>query len=130
VFGNDSLSRAQVFRWHKDFVNGREMVEDEQRSGRPTSVRTNTNVDRVRAFIRQDRSLTIGKITDVININECTVHQIVTQDFFIKKVCAKMVPKNLNSDQKAPRNEVTAEILERLETEAGFLNRAITGDEM
>jgi hypothetical protein len=34
VFGNDSVSRAQVFRWHKDFVNGREMVEDEPRYGR------------------------------------------------------------------------------------------------
>jgi hypothetical protein len=62
AFGNDSLSRAQVFRWHKDFVNGREMVEDEPRSGRPASVRTSTNVDRVRAFIRQDRRLTIGMI--------------------------------------------------------------------
>jgi hypothetical protein len=26
AFGNDSLSRAQVFRWHKEFVNGREMA--------------------------------------------------------------------------------------------------------
>jgi hypothetical protein len=29
TFGNDSVSRAQVVRWHKDFVNGRETVEDE-----------------------------------------------------------------------------------------------------
>jgi hypothetical protein len=29
AFDNDSLSRAQVFRWHNDFVNGRETVEDE-----------------------------------------------------------------------------------------------------
>jgi hypothetical protein len=35
AFGNDSLSRAQVFRWFKEFVNDREMVEDEQGSGRP-----------------------------------------------------------------------------------------------
>jgi hypothetical protein len=28
AFGNDSLSRAQVYRWHKDFVNEREAVED------------------------------------------------------------------------------------------------------
>jgi hypothetical protein len=79
TFGTGSSSRAQVFRWHKDFVNGRETVEDERRSGRPASVAgTSTNVDSVRAFIRQDRRLTIRMIVDELNINECTVHQIVT----------------------------------------------------
>jgi transposase len=42
AFGNDSVSYAQVFRWHKDFVNRREVLEDEPRSGRPASVRTST----------------------------------------------------------------------------------------
>jgi hypothetical protein len=37
--------------------------------------------------------------------------------------------KNLNDDQKARRNEVSVEMLERLETESDFLNRVITGDE-
>jgi hypothetical protein len=59
VFGNDSLSRAQVFRWHKVFVIGREKVEDERQSGRPTSARASKNVDRVRAFIHQDQRLMI-----------------------------------------------------------------------
>jgi hypothetical protein len=39
AYGNYSVSRAQVFQWHKGFVNGREMVEDEPQSGRPASVR-------------------------------------------------------------------------------------------
>jgi hypothetical protein len=79
-------------------------------------VRTNTNVARVRAFI-QDRRLTIRIIADELNINEYMVHPIVTQDLNMRKVCAKMVPKNLNDDQKVRRNEVSAEMLERLETE-------------
>jgi hypothetical protein len=29
AFDNDSLTCAQVFQWHKDFVNEWEMVEDE-----------------------------------------------------------------------------------------------------
>jgi hypothetical protein len=37
--------------------------------------------------------------------------------------------KKINDDQKERRNEVSAEMLERLETEPGFLNRIITGDE-
>ena len=31
--GEHSLSRAQVFRWHKSFLEGREQVEDEPRAG-------------------------------------------------------------------------------------------------
>jgi hypothetical protein len=47
----------------------------------------------------------------------------------MRKVCAKMVPKNSNSNQKARRNEVSAEMLQRLQTEPDFLNPVITGDE-
>jgi predicted RNase H-related nuclease YkuK (DUF458 family) len=92
----------------------RETVEDEPRSGRFASVSTSTKVDRVRAFIRQDRRLTIRMTTDELNINEYAVHQIVIQFLKMRKVCAKMVAKNLNIDQKARRNEVSAEMLERL----------------
>jgi hypothetical protein len=55
AFGNDSLSRAKILRWNKGFVSGRGTVEDELRSGSPpppASVRTSTNVDLVRAFLR------------------------------------------------------------------------------
>jgi hypothetical protein len=45
-------------------------------------------------------------ITDEININEYTVHQIVTQDLNMRKVCPKMVPENMNDNQKAHRNKV------------------------
>jgi hypothetical protein len=40
-----------------------------------------------------------------------------------------MVLEKLNDDPKAGRNEVSTEMLQRLETERDFLNRFITGDE-
>jgi len=33
AYGEHSLSRAQVFRWHKSFLEGREQAEDEPRAG-------------------------------------------------------------------------------------------------
>jgi hypothetical protein len=66
-------------------------------------------------------------IADDLNINECTVHQIVAENLNTREACAKMVPKILNDDQKARRNELSAEILERLETEPDFHSRDITG---
>jgi hypothetical protein len=129
AFGNDSVPRAQVFRWHKDFVNGRETLEDEPRSGRHASVRTSRNVDRVRDFTCQVQRLTIRMIDNELNNNESMIHQIVTQDLNVRKVCARMSPKNLNDDQNARRNEVSVEMLERLETGPGFPTAVITGDE-
>jgi len=43
TFGGDALSRAQAFRWRKIFSEGRTFVEDEQRSGRPSTTRTSDN---------------------------------------------------------------------------------------
>jgi hypothetical protein len=37
AYGEHSLSRAQVFRWHKSFLEGREQLEDEPRAGRPST---------------------------------------------------------------------------------------------
>jgi hypothetical protein len=44
----------------------------------------------------------------------------------MRKVCAKIVPKNLNNKQNAGRNEVSAE---PLETKLDFLTWVITSDE-
>ena len=33
AFGDDAMSRAQAFCWHKMFSEGKTIVEDEERSG-------------------------------------------------------------------------------------------------
>jgi len=33
AYGEHALSRTQVFRWHNAYLDGRESVEDEPRSG-------------------------------------------------------------------------------------------------
>ena len=47
----------------------------------------------------------------------------------MRKVCAKMVPKNLTTEQKANRRDVCLDFLDRLEREPEFFSRVITGDE-
>ena len=55
AYGEHSLSRAQVFRWHKSFLEGREQVEAEPRAGRPSTSKTDDSVERVRSLVRSDR---------------------------------------------------------------------------
>jgi len=47
-FGDDAVSRAPTFRWHNMFSEGRTVVGDEQRSGRPSTTRTGDNTARLR----------------------------------------------------------------------------------
>ena len=47
----------------------------------------------------------------------------------MRKVCAKMVPKNLTTEQKSNRRDVYLDLLDRLEREPEFFSRVITGDE-
>jgi len=51
VYGDDSLSRSQVFEWFKMFEEGREEIGDDQRPGRPsTSKQTLTSKKSVKQF--------------------------------------------------------------------------------
>ncbi|VVC30289.1 Winged helix-turn-helix DNA-binding domain [Cinara cedri] len=90
VFGDEVLSRAQMFRWHKNFKNDRESVGDEPRSGRPVEARTDNNVQRVRTLVHQDRRLTVRMLADELNLKRETVRKILTDDLSMKKLCAKM----------------------------------------
>jgi len=68
-------------------------------------------------------------ISSELNLKRFTVHQILTQDLVMRKVWAKMVPKNLTTKQKANRRDVCLDLLDRLEREPEFYSRDITGDE-
>ena len=81
AYGEHSISRAQVFRWHKSFLEGREQVEDEPRVGRPSTSKMEDNVDRVRSLVSSDCRLTLRMISSDLNLNQFTIHQILTQDW-------------------------------------------------
>jgi len=55
AYGEHSLSRAQLFIWHKSFLEGREQVEDEPCAGRLSISKTEDNVERVRSLVRSDQ---------------------------------------------------------------------------
>ena len=80
AYGEHTLSRAQVFRWHKPFLEGQEQVEEEPRAGRPSTSKTDDNVERLRSLVRSDSRLTLRMISSELNLNGFTVRQILTQD--------------------------------------------------
>ena len=78
------------------------------RSGRPSTSKTDNSVEIVRALVRSDRLLTVRMIAIELNLNHTTVHQILTEELAMKKLCAKFVPKNLTIEQKDNREGVSS----------------------
>jgi len=68
-------------------------------------------------------------ISGELNLDRFIVHQILTQDLNMRKTCAKMVPKNLATEQKANQRDVYLDLLDRLEREPEFFIRVIASDE-
>jgi len=47
AYGEDCMSRARVFEWHKRFSEGRESLKDDDRPGHPCTAVTNDNIKKV-----------------------------------------------------------------------------------
>ena len=133
VNGHSYMSRTRVFEWHKRFVDGRLSVEDDAKPGRPCSVKTDVNIEKVRELVRElvrtDRRLTIRMMADQLGIDKELVRSILVDNLGMRKVCAKMVPRLLSEDQKTRRLHVCQDILQQLQTDATLLEKVITGDE-
>ena len=85
------------------FSEGRESVTDEERSGRPATNRTEENIAEIRQIFRENLRLTGRSIAEQVSIDRETVRKILTENLDIRKVCAKMVPKELTEEQKQRR---------------------------
>ena len=53
-------------------------------------------------------------MSDQLNLNSFTIHQILTEDLHMPKVCAKMVRKNLTTEQRDNRRNVCLDLLETI----------------
>ena len=76
AYGDQELPRSNVFRWY-----GREDIEDDPRSGRPTDCRNDNNVEMISQLLLQNCHLSLRMLADEVNIGKDTVRKIVVEDF-------------------------------------------------
>jgi len=126
VYGDNTMKKTAVYRWVKRFSEVRESVTDEERSGRPATNRTEENIAKIRQIVHENRRLTVRSVAEQVYIDSETVRKILTEDLDMRKVCAKMVPKELTVEQEQRRATIFQDLLERQDD---ILGRAITGDE-
>ena len=85
IYGDDCLSRTQVYGRFKRFKEGREEIGDDQRPGRPSTSKTDSNIEKVGEIVRQNRRLSIRAVAELINVDKETVGQILQNNFNTKK---------------------------------------------
>jgi len=88
-----ALSRSQVLKWYKAFSEGRESIKGEPRSGKPSTSKTDNNVEIVLALVWSDRRLTVRMIASELNLNHTTVHHILTWELAMKNSVQSLFPK-------------------------------------
>lgn len=128
-FGNDSLKKTAVYQWHERFTLGRESVEDDERSGRPSTSKTDENIAKVKEILVENRKLTIRELADDLNIAYGSVQDIIVNDLDLRRVAAKLVPKDLNFMQKRDRVDIAKDMISKAQSDPTFIKRIITGDE-
>ena len=69
TLGDDATALSTVKKWAAEFKRGRESLEDDPRSGRPSSVTTQENIDRIHQMVMNDKQLTISHLAYVISIS-------------------------------------------------------------
>jgi len=62
VYGDNAMSDGVVRKWVRMFNEGREKVQDEERSGRPSLVNDDL-VRKVKERVRDDRRFTISDLS-------------------------------------------------------------------
>lgn len=129
TFGDSTMSKTQVYDWYKSFKEGREEVNDLPRSGRPSTSSTEENVDKIKQMVLENRHYSLREIALEMNMSHETARHILVDVLGMRKVAARLVPKDLNFLQKVNRLKVAEDMLERVNSDPTFIKRIITGDE-
>ena len=100
VYGDSVPSFNTVTRWFNEFERGSQALEDEGRSGRPS---TSVNPDVISAaenLILEDRTSKVAQIAALIGVSVGSVEPIIHEHLRMSKVAARWVPRNLSSNNR------------------------------
>lgn len=129
AFGDALISKTRAYEWYRAFKGGRKVVEDLERSGRPSTSRMDENIDEVGKLLAIDRRMTLREMGEELGISHESVRTILRDVFGMRRVAARLVPKELNFLQKVHRKEVAEEMLQMVNSDPTIMKRIITGDE-
>ena len=82
------MGKTQVYEWFNRFKTDEVLVEDQPRFGRPSTSRTDENVEKVHHALLVDHLRTSDEISEITGVS---CQRILTEDLMIEGVAAKLV---------------------------------------
>lgn len=129
AYGDNALSKTRVYDWFSRFKVGDMSIDDQPRSGRPSTSRTDENVEKINILIREDRRRTIDQLCEMSGLSWSSIQRILSEDLNMRRIAAKFVPRLLTDDQRERRLQASLELRNQLNEDPDFFHKVITGDE-
>ncbi|XKL61874.1 hypothetical protein PGB90_001707 [Kerria lacca] len=130
IYGDKALSCVHIWKWCKQFQEGRTNLHNENRSGCP-SIITEELVNSVQEHILNGHRLTISDLYNLYpDLSIGTMFDIVRSCLQYRKICARWVPKELSSAHMELRFEASLDFFARNNEKGNdLMNRIVTCDE-
>ena len=102
-------------------------MEDEVRTGRSQTVRTERKIEEVVMLVRANRSQSVDDLAAAVRVSHGTCYRILTDDLNMSRVTQHSVPRVLAQDQRDDRMAICGDLISSTDDDPTFLNRIITG---
>ena len=117
VYGKDVMSKTQIFKWHKRFEKGREEVEDDPKTGRTSTMRTDENITSVKQLVRTDCRLPVRMISDELSLNKESVRTMLEGRPVILHFLAAFLKTFVPFEDLRPRHHIfTINLFQKFKT--------------
>jgi len=110
-------------------MDGQEKLEEDRRSGKPSTSRTAEMIEKVRQLVQCDRRMTIVELEQEVGISHGSIHAILSDDLKMRLVRAMFVLRQLTTDQMECRMMVVGDFFEESTHDPTFLTKIVLGDE-
>jgi histone-lysine N-methyltransferase SETMAR len=80
------MNRTQCFEWYSRFKTGRTSIDEDSRSGRPSTSTDDVHFDEIRHLILQNRLLIIREIAEDVGISFGSCQAILTEKLIVPRV--------------------------------------------
>ncbi|GFR06248.1 histone-lysine N-methyltransferase SETMAR [Trichonephila clavata] len=97
VHGEYNLCRSSIVEWHKIFLEGNELLEEDAQPRQVHRVITPEMISEVNALVLDNHRITLDEIHRLLRISMGTVYTIMHQHLKFRKIYTQWIPHLLTS---------------------------------